>query len=196
MLAGIILTVGNSQAMESPLAIMPWGDETFLQAIAAKMRQAEISPLFAVLGVEFWQVRNHCRACDTLALHNEDWALGPFSSLQMAARQAPASAAGVMVARISQPHLRAETYAEVAQAARKFPDRLVLACNQNRRSYPFVIPSGLLPALMAMPQRCSINNFVDQFANRQLLVPVADPFVHDQINSPVDLVLTREKAMD
>jgi molybdenum cofactor cytidylyltransferase len=203
-LAGIILAGGASGRMGSPKAIMPWGANTFLQAVSNKMRQAGVAPIFVILGTHYRQVRSHCRSCGALAIYNHQWQIGQFSSLRLGASRVPRAVlsfnpdqetlvTGVMLALIDQPHIAFEVFWEVAAVSRKFPEMLILPTFNQRRGHPLVIPRRLLPALMAMPATATTRDFLRAHQACQLLVPVSDAGIHFDIDTVEDLLIAKER---
>lgn len=205
-LAGLVLAGGASTRMGAPKPIMPWGDQTFLQAVTSKMRAAGVSPLFVVLGAHFNDAHYHCRSCGALAIYNDRWPLGQFSSLRLGISRVPRSASmfyaddvkramvtGVMIALIDQPHIISEVFAEVARVSRKFPDKLVIPSFNERRGHPFVIPRRLLPALMAMPATATARDFLHDHERQQLLVPVSDAGIHFDLDTPEDVLIAKTR---
>lgn len=206
-LAGLILAGGASLRMGAPKPIMPWGGQTFLQAVAKKMRDAGVAPLFVVLGAHYHQAQFHCRSCGALAIYNEHWPLGQFSSLRVGIARVPglhflpyyghaaahAVVTGVMVALIDQPHIIPEVFAEVARVSRKFPDKLVIPSFQGRRGHPFAVPRKLLSTLMGMPATATARDFLRAHAAQQLLVPVSDFGIHFDLDTPEDMLIAKTR---
>lgn len=206
--AGLILAGGASVRMGAPKPIMPWGDQTFLQAVSSKMHAAGVAPLFAVLGAHYWEAYAHCRSCGTLPIYNDHWWLGQFSSLLLGVSRIPVTAfapyygnaarpvtvTGVMIALIDQPHIMPEVFAEVARVSRKFPGKLVIASFNERRGHPFVVPHRLLPALKAMPTpRATAREFLHAYQAYQLLVPVSDAGIHFDLDTPEDMLIAKTR---
>ena len=201
-LAGLILAGGASQRMGAPKAIMPWGNETFLQTVCGKMRTTGVTPLFAVFGAHYREAQTHCRSCGALPIHNERWPLGQFSSLQIGVSRVPparhaASAscpmAGVMIALVDQPHIEANVFAEIARMSRLFPDKLIIPSRHGRRGHPFVIPRRLFQALLAMPLYATTRDFLRAHEAQQVLVPVSDEGIHIDLDTPEDLLQARTR---
>jgi CTP:molybdopterin cytidylyltransferase MocA len=196
-LAGLILAGGASQRMGAPKAIMPWGNETFLQAVCQKMRTAGVTPFFAALGAHYREAQTHCRSCEALPIYNERWPLGQFSSLQMGVSRVPparhaafvsCSIAGAMIALVDQPHIEINVFAEIARVSRQFPDKLIVPSRNGRRGHPFVIPRRFFPALLAMPLNATTRDFLRAYEAQQVLVPVADEGIHIDLDTPEDLL--------
>jgi CTP:molybdopterin cytidylyltransferase MocA len=205
-LAGLILAGGASTRMGAPKPIMPWGDQTFVQAVIDKMKAIGAAPLIVVLGAHFKEASQHCASLGASPIFHEQWPLGQFSSLQAGVRELSglllsaetaepnrAAISGAMVALVDQPHIDAEVFATVARQSRQFPDRIVIPTCEQRRGHPYVIPRRLFSSLLAMPQTATARDFLLTHAPRQFLTPVADAGIHFDIDTPEDLLLAQAR---
>lgn len=206
VVAGVILSGGASTRMGAPKPIMPWGDQTFVQAIIHKMKTAGVAPVIVVLGAHFREAHDHCLSCGATPLFHQDWMRGQFSSLQAglaaASRLLQQAGAGarpsgvvksVMVALVDQPHIALDVFREVADAATRFPDMLIIPASDQRRGHPYVIPGDLFPATLAMPCSATTRDFLSAHQSKQMLVPVADSGILFDIDTPEDLLVAHSR---
>jgi len=202
-LAGLILAGGASTRMGASKPIMPWGDQTFLQAVIDKMKAAGVEPVVAVLGAHFGEANEHCRSCGAAPIFHREWALGQFSSLQaglgelsklQSSRELDGEKKrGVMVALVDQPHIASHVFRKVAETYKKFPEKLIIPTFQERRGHPYVIPHDLFSSVLAMPPSAITRDFLGAHQSLQVLLPVADAGILFDIDTPEDLFIAMER---
>jgi CTP:molybdopterin cytidylyltransferase MocA len=206
VVAGIILAGGASTRMGAPKPIMPWGDQTFVQAIIHKMKAAGVAPVLVVLGAHFREAHDHCLSCGATPSFHQGWSLGQFSSLQAGLSEAskfslqsdanvqqPATMKSLMVALVDQPHIAFEVFREVVQVAMKFPEKLIIPTFDHRRGHPYVIPANLFSSILAMPPTATMRDFLNAQQSKQMTVPVMDPGILFDIDTPEDLLVAHSR---
>jgi molybdenum cofactor cytidylyltransferase len=202
-LAGLLLAGGASTRMGAPKPIMPWGDQTFLQAIIEKMKAVEVEPVVVVLGAHFIEANEHCRSFGAAPIFHPQWALGQFSSLQAGIGELSKLLSlekiegeekrGVMVALVDQPHIASQVFRQVAEVYQRFPDKLIIPTFQDRRGHPYVIPQDLFSSVLAMPASAITRDFLGAHQPLQMLLPVADAGILFDIDTPEDLIIAAER---
>lgn len=206
VLAGLILAGGASTRMGAPKPIMPWGDQTFVQAVIDKMKASGAAPIIVVLGAHFKEAEEHCAGLGAAPVFHAQWPLGQFGSLQAGVRelselllsaetaeQQSAAISGAMVALVDQPHIDAAVFATIARWSRQFPDKIVIPTCEQRRGHPYVIPRHLFSSLLAMPQTATARDFLLTHEPRHFLTPVADAGIHFDIDTLEDLLLAQAR---
>jgi molybdenum cofactor cytidylyltransferase len=124
-ISAIILAAGASRRLGQPKQLLAYRGETLLNRAIRIASEAGASPVLAVLGADFEQIRGSIESRNVIALHNDHWRQGMGSSIAEGMRAlavcAP-DAESVLLMSCDQPrltvdHLRALMAAFVSQAS-------------------------------------------------------------------------------
>lgn len=184
MVRGILLAAGSSRRMGRDKLALPWADGTVLSATLA--RWTAVQDLHEVLlvrrhaGTESWP-RVRC-------VENPDADEGMGSSLRTGARALPEDTEAVVVGLADMPEVAAGTLESLIAAWRPLgPRGIVAPVFGGRRGHPVVLGSHHLAALRTVRGDEGARTILKDNAGDLVLVPVDDPGVLLDLDTPADL---------
>ncbi len=147
-----------------------------------------LSPVIAVLGFEAARVRKALAAYDVDCVENEnfDGGMGESIARGMAAL-AGTDCAAVFIALGDMPGLDGATVRALMAARAASPGGIVAPTLGGRRGHPALFSRPFYAALAACSGDRGAASVIAANAQSVTLVPVADPGIHRDIDSPGDL---------
>lgn len=180
-----ILAAGYSQRMGRPKALLPFKGKTFVEIVASLYEELGV-PWIVVLGAEHRRIRSLVPLPDDAVLVNPRPELGPLSSLQLALRSLPSRVTGLFLHPVDHPLVRPGTVAALLDAHRNEPEAILLPLHGDRRGHPALFPRSRFEDLLAAPLDKGARWVVRQSSECVREIPVPDPGIHRNINTPED----------
>jgi CTP:molybdopterin cytidylyltransferase MocA len=192
-LAGVILAGGSSRRMGRPKAALELDGEPFVARIARLMADSGVAPRVVVAGEHARDTWAALPASgDVVPLSNPAPDRGQLSSLAIALRwlleRAP-ECAGALVALVDHPAVAAGTYRALhaAFAGAAPPAAIFLPTHRGRRGHPVVFARALWSELLGLPDSAGARAAVRADPARVVEVPVDDPGILRDVDTPADL---------
>ena len=200
MIAGIILAAGESSRMGRDKALLPLGQETFLERLIEILR-GEVSPLLVVLGHHAEKIAGRIPRPassfsfdDLQIVRNPDYKLGQLSSLQAALRSLEGrSVAGALVCLVDHPAITTAVVRAVLERFRKRQSRIIIPTCNGRRGHPVFFSAELFPELLAAPLDQGARVVVRRHADDVALVETGEEGILLDVDRPDDYALLRER---
>jgi CTP:molybdopterin cytidylyltransferase MocA len=178
--AAIVLAAGESARMGQPKALLQWRGRTFVEHAIALA--SACAPTVVVSGAT--------PLSGPHVVRNEGWQRGPLSSLQVGLRAIAGRAwTGVLVLTVDRPHVQPSTIEALLRAHAIDPLAVLQPLHDGRRGHPILHPRDVAELLLSLAPEASARDVVHRpdIAARRTAVPVDDPAVLDNIDSPEDL---------
>ena len=189
--AGLILAAGESRRMGSPKALLDFQGETFLDRLTRLFAELT-SPVIVVLGHRreaiLAGIRHPARAT---CVHNPDYGLGMFSSIQCGLRAVPPGASGVLMTPVDHPAVRSSTLAQLLSPPLPL---LAIPVHEGRRGHPLFFRAELIAEFLAEPPDSRARAVLDRYLSATRYVETADPGIHADIDDPADYARLIEAA--
>ena len=192
MISGILLAGGASSRMGRPKSLLPYRGIPFLRAVAATVLAGGVEELVAVLNPRVPGLSETLPADSRVR-----WVAAPAASAgQLASLHAglhalsPASQAAV-VALVDQPAVRPATVTALIRTFRETGAPVLLPVHGGRRGHPVCFARVLYPELLAAPVAEGARAVVRRHRDALLEVPVDDPAIHQDVDTPDDLTRLR-----
>lgn len=188
-LAGVVLAAGRSSRMGSPKALLDFLGLPFAVRILQALEVLEVKTRVVVLGPDAPRIQPALADHDFLLVENPEPDTGPIASLRGALRALqPLQPDAVLVWPVDLPHVRVSTVERVIEAHRRSKAAVVLPTFAERKGHPVIWTSGLFGELMESPaaNREGARAVLHNHETDVLGVPVDDPAVVDQVNTPED----------
>ena len=200
--AAIVLAAGAGARMGEPKALLRWAGRTFLRRVVDLAEAAGCAPILAIAGAVRLPAAERGPALEVV---HPSWREGQLSSLQAGlcalggARAALTldGARAALVLTVDRPHLRPATVAALVAAHAADPAAIWQPVHAGRRGHPILYPADLHPELLALAPAAGPRAWLESpsVAARRRVLPVDDPAVLDNIDTPQDLArLWREQA--
>jgi len=171
--------------MGRPKPLLRIGTVTFLERILS---------LYPELG--FCKVivlsENLCEAVAGLnlgngrVLFNPDPDQGPLSSLRIGLAALENEVSGIIVHPVDHPMVARETAAALIREHTVHPGAILLPENEGKTGHPVLFPEACFDALHRAPLNSGARYVVEEYAERVIRVPVADPGIHQNVDTPAD----------
>jgi molybdenum cofactor cytidylyltransferase len=187
MIAAIILAAGASQRMGYPKALLSYRNQPFISGILGAARAAGFDPVVVVLGYYADKIMQQIDLSDSAIAFNEELDAGPIGSIRAGIRIVSGKpVAGVLVWPVDRPHVAVATVTALADAFRASHRPIVVPDHRGRRGHPVLFGRAVFDELLGAPNDLGARAVVDKDAARVLRVPVDDPAVLEDCNTPED----------
>jgi molybdenum cofactor cytidylyltransferase len=189
MLAGIVLAAGRSARMGSPKALLDFRGLPFLVRILEALEALEVKTRVVVLGPDAPRIQPAIAGHDCLIVENPEPETGPIASLRGALKALqPLQPSGALVWPVDLPHVRVTTVERVLEVHRRTAGKAVVPTFGKRRGHPVIWGSALFDELLESPAatRDGARAVLHGHEKDVVAVPVDDPAVIDQVNTPED----------
>ena len=186
--AGVILSAGASSRMGRDKALLPWRDGTFLSA-AIRALQPATELVIVVAGANAPQLQPIADAHAAFLVINPDPQQGQFSSLQIGLQEVLNHGRdAAIVTLVDRPAADVETVQQVRSAFLLSDEQVwaVVPDYQGKHGHPYVIGREMIEAFLRAPTSSSARDV--EHANQAHIryVPVNDPLVTANVDTPVE----------
>lgn len=188
-LAGVVLAAGRSARMGSPKALLDFLGLPFVVRIMEALEALEVKTRVVVLGPDAPRIQPVLAGHDCMIVENPEPETGPIASLRGALRALqPVQPTAVLVWPVDLPHVRVTTIERLLEAHRRTQGSIVLPLVEERRGHPVIWGSALFEELLqsSAASREGARAILHSHARDIVTVPVDDPAVIDQVNTPDD----------
>jgi molybdenum cofactor cytidylyltransferase len=184
--AGVILSAGASSRMGRDKALLPWRDGTFLSA-AIRALQPTTELVIVVAGANAPQLQPIADAHAAFLVINPDPQQGQFSSLQIGLQDVlNRGRDAAIVTLVDRPAADVETVQQVRSAFLLSDEQVWAAVPdyQGKHGHPYVIGREMIEAFLRAPTPSSARDV--EHANQAHIryVPVNDPLVTANVDTP------------
>lgn len=184
---------GASSRMGSPKALVNWGGRPLVAHQAATL--AGLRDVVVVVGSEAERVVAEAPLPPPARyVVHPGWAEGRSSSLEAAACALPDDAQAVLVCAVDQP-LRSATVDALLAAFDPAEHDLAQPLADGRPGHPLLLAGRFVHELRrASAHPTGLRDIVRAARVRSVLVPIADPGVHADLNTPEALIRARDRS--
>jgi molybdenum cofactor cytidylyltransferase len=186
--AGVILAAGASSRMGRDKALLPWRDGTFLSA-AIRALQPATEFVLVVAGANaatLEPIADTHAAFIAVNLHPER---GQFSSLQVGLQEVlNRGRDAAIVTLVDRPAAEAETVEQIKAAFLSAGESIWAAVPEfgGRHGHPIVIGREMIEAFLRAPSGSTAREVEHANQSHILYIPVTDPLVAANVDTPED----------
>ena len=189
--AAVILAGGRSSRMGAPKALLDFRGLPFAVRILQVLEALDIKARVVVVGPDGVRIRPALADHDCVIVENDDVDGGPIASLRVALEALdPFHPSAALVWPVDLPHVRLATVERLLDEHRLLPAAplAVIPTFGERRGHPVVWRAAAFPELLdsAAATTAGARSVLHQHPDRVVHVPVDDPAVIDQVNTPED----------
>jgi molybdenum cofactor cytidylyltransferase len=186
--AGVVLAAGASSRMGRDKALLPWQGGTFLSA-AVRALQPMTDLVIVVAGANAQELTPIVDANAAFLVVNPDPAQGQFSSLRIGVQEVlNRGRDAAIITLVDRPAAAVATIRQLRDAflAAGGPVWAVVPEFGGKHGHPIVIGREMITAFLNAPASSSAREVEHSLPGRIQYVPVDDPLVVANINTPGD----------
>lgn len=192
VIGAIVLAAGASSRMGTAKALLPYRGQTFLEHILATCRLEGLDPRVVALGLDADEIARSMDLSSTTVVRNPDPATGPLRSLKLALSVLNQTVEGALVWHVDRPHVSARTVRALLEAARAGSSPILVPSFSERRGHPTIFMRGVFGELLRTPDEFGARAVVRADPDRVTVVPVDDPAVLADVDTPEDYDVLRD----
>lgn len=182
--AGVVPAAGASARMGRPKALLDAGGRSFVAATVGALVGGGCDPVVVVVATGEADVARRAQAAGAVVLENPDPGEGPITSLRLALAALGEGPDAVALLPVDHPLVRPETVAALVGAFRGHEAPLVLPVVGGKRGHPSILGRALFAELADPSLEGGARAVVHAHLDEALLVPVEDPGVVADIDTP------------
>ncbi len=183
--AALVLGAGFSSRMGSPKALLKLGESTFLGRLIELYDRLEV-PFRVILGAD-WEIISKAQGLSRdLFLVNPEPERGPLSSIQLGLEYLKPSTTAVIPHPVDHPLVTEATVRTILAKHATSPEQILVPHYQGTPGHPTLFPATLFPDLWDAPLDQGARWVVSRRRNLILPLPVDDPGVTINIDTPED----------
>ena len=186
MIAGVILSAGESSRMGRPKALLPIDGQTFIERIVGALTAAGLTRIVVVLGFNADELRPKIAHLPVEIVVNPDYKLGQLSSLQAAIRllERDQDCEGMLVHLVDHPYIDPALVRLMLQRFAAAPTLIVVPRHQGKRGHPVLFARPLFAELLAAPMDQGAKAVVNAHAGETLEIDTDEVGITLDIDTP------------
>jgi len=186
--AGVILAAGASTRMGRDKALLPWRDGTFLSA-AIRALQPATELVLVVAGANAASLEPIANAYAAFMVVNPEPQRGQFSSLQVGLQEVlNRGRDAAIVTLVDRPAAEPETVEQIKAAFLSSDERIWAVAPEygGKHGHPIVIGREMIEAFLRAPSGSSARDVEHGRQEHIRYLPVGDPLVVANVDTPED----------
>ncbi len=183
-IAVLVLAAGGGTRLGGDKLLLPWrGKAIILHTLEHIFAMRHKGPVFVVTGCGAESVKEVIASTTVHILENSEWQDGQSTSLRLGiAEIAMLDVKSVLVVLADQPLVKTETMDQLVAA---HPGHMATAPSyQGKRGNPVVLSSALFPDIAELRGDVGARSILSRLGDALLLLPVDDPGVVKDIDTP------------
>lgn len=197
-LFAVIPAAGHSRRMGRPKLLLPLGDSTVIGQLLRTLSSSGIDATFVLVRPDDTGLRDEVHREGAIVV--QPTAPPPemrFSveHLLEAVRKRESSQPtdGWLLVPGDHPLIQPQTLGQLIETWRADPSRIVLPAHDGRRGHPTLFPWDLAEEVAALPGDVGVNHLLKQHADKVVEVPVDDPTITLDLDTPEDYERVRSQ---
>lgn len=191
-MAGVILAAGTSSRLSAHKLLLPLGGKSILEQVADVALASPLAPVVAVLGHRAREVAAVLGGRPVVKAYNPDYALGQSTSVRTSLAVLPQITRAALFLLGDQPLVGPAVIEALVAAYLKTGARVVYPTYEGRRGNPVLFDRDTFAALAGLQGDQGGRGLLAELQGSCVAVPVADPGILLDIDTPADYELAKE----
>ena len=183
--AGIVLAAGRSRRMGRPKQLLPLNGVTMIECVVTRIRP-HVDLLVVVIGHAAEQVAAALRTRGVRLAVNDDVDRGMLGSVKCGLRAAGSAWRGFLFCLGDQPGLTDPVLRTVLSGAASSGKGIVIPTFSGRRGHPVYLSRRYYDPILGLDESLGLNAVTRSHPADTLEVPVAEPAVLEDMDTPDD----------
>ena len=186
MVIAVVLSAGESSRMGRPKALLPIGEQNFIERIVAALKQTRAGRIVVVLGHNADEMRRIIEHLGIDIVINPHYKNGQLSSLQSAIRSIDKDddCDGLLVHLVDHPYIEARLVDLMIQRFYETRKLIVVPRHHGKRGHPVIFSRDLFDELLAAPVDEGAKAVVKAHATETLEIDTEDEGITVDIDTP------------
>ncbi|HEY3302430.1 MAG TPA: nucleotidyltransferase family protein [Candidatus Binatia bacterium] len=187
MIVAVVLSAGESRRMGRPKALLPIGEESFLERIVGSLKAVKVEKIVVVLGHNAADIETKIAHLPVTIVVNPDYAQGQLSSLIAAIRSLPAEKVdGILVHLVDHPFVNPGLVNRMIDRFYESKKLIVVPKWKGRRGHPVIFSSRLFGELLSAPLDQGAKRVVHAHMDDTLEIETDQAGITFDIDTPED----------
>jgi molybdenum cofactor cytidylyltransferase len=190
--AAVVLAGGLSTRMKQLKPLLPLGEATITDHVISTFLNTGVE-VFLVVGYRGDEIAAAIKKRDITLVYNPDYGQGMFTSVQAGVSRLRPAHQAFFIMPVDIPLVRPATIRRLMDAAAENPHRIIYPVFGGKRGHPTLIPSSLVPVILAREKSSNLKAVLDTRKKLALEISVPDSYILLDIDSQDDYaaLLTR-----
>jgi molybdenum cofactor cytidylyltransferase len=186
MIVAVILSAGESSRMGQPKALLPIGDQTFIERIVGALKQSQIDRIIVVVGHNAEEMRRNIEHLPVTILVNSDYKLGQLSSLQVGIRslEADQKCEAILVHLVDHPYLSPAVANRMIERFQETRKPIIIPKYKGKRGHPVIFARSVFSDLLSAPMDQGAKAVLKAHQDEILEVDTEDEGITFDIDTP------------
>ncbi|MGB7295006.1 MAG: nucleotidyltransferase family protein [Candidatus Aminicenantales bacterium] len=186
MIWGIILAAGESRRMGRPKLLLPYGNETIIEAVIRNVTASRVDGILVVLGAHHKSIEEKIRSFAVKKVINRKYKEGMFSSVLCGLGSLPRSARAAALFLADQPGIPGGVIDSLIEAFHRSEKGLVVPVYRKRRGHPLLLDLKYRREVKTLPPDIGLRGLLRAHPEDIQEVRVSCPEILRDIDSPGD----------
>lgn len=192
--AALLFAAGESIRMGRPKPLLPWRGEPLVAYQVHQLCSAGVERVVVVVGHHAHEVAPIAEAAGATVVLNPEYKTGRASSIRAGAAALPDDTRAVITLNVDQPR-EAALIRCVLEAHFAAKGMITTPEEGGQRGHPVIFDGALLPELREVTEEAEgLRAVVRRHAERRRIVPIDDPAIHLEFNTPAEYDAARAEA--
>jgi molybdenum cofactor cytidylyltransferase len=185
--AGIVLAAGASSRMGGRTKqLLPFRGQSILECVVDSALASSLHRTLVILGYHAESLEPLLSNRDVTIVHNPDYASGQSTSVKAGLRALTEDSDAVLFLLGDQPLVTPAIINRILAAYATKPSPIVMPVCDGQRGNPVLFSRETFSRMAELSADCGARTLFEEYAERILKVPVADPFIHFDIDTEED----------
>ena len=192
-IGAVILAAGFSTRMKRFKPLLRIGEKTFIEHAITLFKKSGVGDIVTVVGHLPEKVIPVIKAASSRYVINDNYENGMYSSIQAGVKALRHPCDAFFLLPVDIPLVLPTTVRQLSDAFRKNSFSMVCYPQfESKRGHPPLINSKLIDEILSYSGQGGLREFLRRHENQAISIPVEDPFIRLDADTPKDLILLRE----